>query len=126
MKNITLLLSLFAFLILSPKSMAQEEVPKELLLSTLNSVAHLNLEKEPLDQLLEYNEEFVDRVYEILESDQEDKQKKQLMKALAYTREKELRGFLSKHKTNKYLKLMEDEMRPLTRKEKLLKPLAKG
>ena len=53
MKNITLLLSLFAFLILSPKSMAQEEVPKELLLSTLNSVAHLNLEKEPLDQLLE-------------------------------------------------------------------------
>ncbi|MCA0932180.1 hypothetical protein LCM02_06935 [Lutimonas saemankumensis] len=126
MKNITILLSIFVFSVFSTKSLAQEKVPKELLLSTLNSVAHLNLEKEPLDQLLEYNKDFVERVYEILESDQEDKQKKQLMKALAYTREKELRGFLSKHKTNKYLKLMEDEMRPLTRKEKLLKPIAKS
>ena len=126
MKKVTILLSVFAFLVLSAKSYAQQEVPKELLLSTLNSVSHLNLETEPLNQLLEYNKEFVERVYEILESDQEDKQKKQLMKALAYTREKELRGFLSKHKTNKYLKLMEDEMRPLTRKEKLLKPIAKS
>ena len=126
MKQITILFSVVAFLMLGPKSMAQEEVPKELLLSTLNSVAHLNLEKESLDQLLEYNKDFVERVYEILESDREDKQKKQLMKALAYTREMELREFLSKHKTNKYLKLMEDEMRPLTRKEKLLKPIAKS
>lgn len=126
MKQITILFSVFAFLVLTTKSMAQEEVPKELLLSTLNSVAHLKLESEELNQLLEYNKGFVDEVYEILDGDQEDKQKKQLMKALAYTREKELRGFLSKHKTNKYLKLMEDEMRPLARKEKLLKPIAKS
>ena len=35
---------------------AQEEVPREILLTTLNSVAHLKFENEQVNQLMEYNE----------------------------------------------------------------------
>jgi len=123
MKKITLILTIFAVLALNYKTYAQEEVPKELLLSSLNSVAHLKLENEQVTQLMDYNNGFVDEVYEILESDKEDKYKKKSMKILAEKRENDLRQLFGKHKTNKYLKLMEDELRPLGRKNKLLKPI---
>lgn len=126
MKKITIILSIIAVAAFNVQSYAQEEVPKELLLSGLNSVAHLKLENEQLEQLMEYNKGFVDKVYEILDSEKEDKYKKESMKALAYTREMDLHEFLGKHKTNKYLKLMEDELRPLGRKNKLLKPIIKN
>ena len=123
MKKITVLFIVIAILTLTTKTYAQEEVPKELLLSSLNSVAHLKLENEQVTQLMDYNNGFVDEVYEILDSDKEDKYKKKSMKILAEKRENDLRQLFGKHKTNKYLKLMEDELRPLGRKNKLLKPI---
>ena len=123
MKKITILFSIIAILTLTTKTYAQEEVPKELLLSSLNSVAHLKLENEQVTQLMDYNNGFVDEVYEILDSDKEDKYKKKSMKILAEKRENDLRQLFGKHKTNKYLKLVEDELRPLGRKNKLLKPI---
>ena len=123
MKKMTLILTVIAVITLNFKTYAQEEVPKELLLSSLNSVAHLKLENEQVTQLMDYNKGFVDEVYEILESDKEEKYKKKSMKILAEKRENDLRQVLGKHKTNKYLKLMEDELRPLGRKNKLLKPI---
>ena len=126
MKYIKIIFSLVALLFVSPNLIAQEEVPKELLLSSLNSVAHLKLETDQINQLIDYNKGFVDEIYEILESDKEDKYKKKSLKALSYTRETDLKEFLGKHKTNKYLKLMEDELRPLARKNHLLKEIAKS
>jgi hypothetical protein len=123
MKKITFLLSIITIFIFTSKISAQEEVPKELLLSSLNSVAHLKLENEEITQLMDYNKGFVDEVYEILDSDKEDKYKKKSMKILAEKRENDFRELFGKHKTNRYLKLMEDELRPLGRRNKLLKPI---
>lgn len=121
MKKITLLLILSLFV--TAGSYAQEAVPKELLLSGLNSVAHLKLENEQIMELIEYNKGFVDEIYEVLESDKEEKYKKKSLKILSEKRENDLREFLGKSKTNKYLKLMEDELRPLGKKEHLLKQI---
>ena len=104
---------------------AQEEVPKELLLTTLNNVAHMKWENDQVNQLMEYNKGFVDDIYEVLESDEEDKRKKEKLDVLSYQRQIDLHEFLSKHQTNRYLKYMEDEMKPLTRKNKLLKRISK-
>ena len=123
MKKMTVFISILFTLTFIAKTSAQEEVPKELLLSSLNSVAHLKLENEEITQLMDYNKGFVDEVYEILESDKEDKYKKKSMKILAEKRENDFRELFGKHKTNRYLKLMEDELRPLGRRNKLLKPI---
>lgn len=126
MKKISLILTVIAVLALNYKTYAQEEVPKELLLSSLNSVAHLKLENDQITPLMDYNKGFVDEVYEILDSDKEEKYKKKSMKILAEKRENDLRQLIGKHKTNKYLKLMEDELKPLGRKNNLLKPIIKN
>ncbi|MGI9530625.1 hypothetical protein [Lutimonas sp.] len=133
MKKITLLVAVFTFILSSTPISAQKEpdkkntseVPKELVLSTLNGVSHLKLDNDQITKLMDYNKGFVDEVYEIIESDKEEKYKKKSLQALAYTRETDLREFLGKHKTNHYLKLMEDELRPLGRKDHRLKQIAK-
>ena len=126
MKKSKLLFS-FLFIIASNfNGFAQEEVPKELLLSGLNSVSHLKLENEQITQLMEYNKGFVDDVYDVLESENTDKYKKKTIKTLGEQREIDIREFLGRHKTNKYLKLMEDELRPLGRRNHLLKPIIKS
>ncbi len=60
MKKITLILTVVAVITLNFKIYAQEEVPKELLLSSLNSVAHLKLENDQITQLMDYNKGLVD------------------------------------------------------------------
>jgi len=126
MKKITLILTVIAVITLNFNTYAQEEVPKELLLSSLNSVAHLKLENEQITQLMDYNKGSVDEVYEILESDKDEKYKKKSMKILAEKRENDLRQLIGKRDTNRYLKLMEDELKPLGKKNNLLKPLIKN
>lgn len=123
MKKITLILFVFSLTTASFTTFAQDAVPKELLLSTLNGVAHLKLDNEQINQIMDYNKGFVDEVYEVLESDKEDKYKKKSLKNLAEKRKNDFKEFLGGHKTNKYLKLMEDEMKPLGRREHLLKQL---
>lgn len=125
MKRTTLILLLLLSSAPLFNSFAQETVSKELFLTTLNSVAHLKFEDDQVAKLMEYNEGFADKVFEILESDTEEKLKKEQLDALSYTREVDLHEFLSKHETNKYLKYMEDELRPLVKKNKLLKHIAK-
>lgn len=131
-KNTITLIAFIIFILSNAPMLAQDEpndkntskVPKELVLSTLNSVSHLKLDNDQLTKLMDYNKGFVDEVYEIIESDKEEKYKKKSLKALAYTRETDLREILGKHKTNHYLKLMEDELRPLGRKDHRLKQIA--
>ena len=126
MKKTCFLLSLIVVLIVGAQSYAQETVPKELLLSTLNSVGQLKLSNEKVTQLMDYNKGFVDKVYEILDSEKEDKHKKGSLDGLNYAREKDLRGFLTKKETKHYLKLIQEELQPLTKQDKLLKQIAKA
>lgn len=124
MKKFNRLLSFSIFLFLSVHVLAQKEkVSKELLLSTLNGIASLKLDADQEAQLMEYNQGFVDEIYEILENDQGDKDKKKSLKNLGSIREKDLRKMIGRHKTNKYLKLMEDELKPLKKRDKRLKQL---
>jgi hypothetical protein len=125
MKKTSFLLSLIVVLFIGGNTFAQETVPKELLLSTLNSVGHLKLPNEKVTQLMDYNTGFVDKVYDILNSDVEEKLKKGSLDGLNYAREKDLHVFLTKHETTQYLKLMEDELKPLTKQDKLLKQITK-
>ena len=125
MNKLYLSLSFALFICFPFISTAQETVPREQLLTTLNSVAHLKFENEQVEKLMAYNEGFVDEIYEILESDHEEKHKKELLDALSYSRQIDLHEILTKHETKKYLKYMEDELKPLYHKEKLLKHIAK-
>ena len=127
MKKSNQLLSFLFLILLSVNALAQkEEVPKDLLLSTLNGIAPLKLDTEQETQLMDYNKGFVDEVYAILENDTEDKDKKKALKDLGSVREKDLRGIIGKHKTNKYLKLMEDQLKPLLKRDNRLKQIAKS
>ena len=99
MKKITLILSLVFLINLG--SYAQDTVPKELLLSGLNSVAHLKLENKQVTDLIEYNKGFVDEIYEILDSDKEEKYKKKSLQNLSDKREIDLREIIGKSKTKK-------------------------
>lgn len=125
MKKITLLITIFTLICTVSQTFAQETVPKELLLSTLNSVGELKLPNEKVTQLMDYNKGFVDKVYEILDSGNEDKIKKGSLDGLNYAREKDLHVFLTKGETKDYLKLMEEAMQPLTKQDKLLKQITK-
>ena len=103
MKKCKRLFSFLFFILLGVNALAQkEEVSKDLLLSTLNGIAELKLDADQEKQLIDYNKGFVDEVYVILENDQEDKAKKKALKDLGSVREKDLRGIIGKHKTNKY------------------------
>lgn len=125
MLRLTFLLAVLVTLSTGFQANAQEEVPKDLLLTTLNGVAHLKFENDQVTQLMEYNKGFVDEVYVILDSDKEDKRKKENLDALSVKRESDLHDFLSKRETKKYLKYMEEELRPLVKKNKLLKQISK-
>lgn len=125
MKKTCFVLSLIVVLFIGGNTFAQETVPKDLLLSTLNSVGSLKLPNEKVTQLMDYNTGFVDKVYEILDSESEEKIKKGSLDGLNYSREKDLHVFLTKRETTQYLKLMEDELKPLTKQDQLLKQIAK-
>ena len=81
MKKYNRLLSFLFFVLLGVNALAQkEEVSKDLLMSTLNSVAHVKLDADQEKKLIDYNKGFVDEVYSILDGDQEDKDKKKALK----------------------------------------------
>ena len=125
MLRLTFLLTILVTVGSGLKANAQDLVPRDLLLSTLNGVAPLKFENDQVTQLMEYNKGFVDEVYAVLESDREEKRKKESLGALSDKRDSDLKDFLSKHETKRYLKFMEGELQPLVKKDKLLKQIAK-
>ncbi len=127
MKKFIPYILVFALFFMSAISTAQDkdDVPKELLLSSLNSVGKLKLDNDQITKIIDYNSGFVDEVYDILDSDKEEKQKKKSLEALNNMRKTELKQLIGNSKTKKYLKLMEDELKPLVKKDKRLKPIVK-
>lgn len=117
-----------AFLILavfvaSFNTTAQETVPKEVFLNTINGVNELKLSNYKTSELMEYNTGYADRVYDILESDKTEKDKKAAFKVLKSDKEKDLVDVLGKKDAKKYIKLMEESLKPLIKKDKMLKNL---
>ncbi len=123
MKNITLILTLVLSVFIGTNAYAQETVPKEVLLTTLNGVNSLKLSNLKTTELMDYNKGYVDKVYDITESDKSEKDKKSALEILSNDTEKDLIDLLTKSDYKKYVKLMEEQLKPLTKKNKLFKYL---
>ncbi|MEL4454457.1 hypothetical protein [Lutimonas vermicola] len=121
MKNTTLILAVIVGLCASLQLSAQENVPKEVLLNTMNSVNRLKLSNLKTSELMKYNKIYVDKVYRVLESGKSDNEQKSDLKALANDREKDLTDLIGKSTTRKYAHLMDKEMRLLVHKNRLLR-----
>ncbi len=121
MKKIYLLVSFVMILFSNGQSYAQDIVLREVLLTTLNSVNELKFSNAQIEGLMDYNKGFVDKVYEILDSDKEDKDKKNSLRTLNDQKEDDLRNLLGKSDSKKYIKLMEEQLKPLIKKDKQLK-----
>ncbi len=118
--SITLVL---AFFFSSLTAIAQESVPKEVFLNTINGVNELKLSNYKTTELMEYNKGYSDKVYAILESDKSEKDKKEAFKVLTADKERDLIDLLGKKDAKKYMKLMQDSLHPLIKKNKMLKYL---
>jgi len=123
MKNITFILTLVLSVFIGTNAYAQETVPKEVLLTTLNSVNSLKLSNLKTSELMDYNKGYVDKVYDITEGDKSEKDKKTSLETLSNDTEKDLIDLLGKSDYKKYAKLMEDQLKPLAKKSKLFKYL---
>ncbi len=121
MKKNALLLIIILGLFTTDNLKAQETVPKEVLLNTLNYVNKLKLTNLETSKLMEYNKGYVDEVYDVLESTKSEQDQKEDLKILATVWEKDLIDMIGKSKTSKYFHLMEKELRLLVHKNKLLR-----
>ena len=121
MKKIYLLISFVMILFSTGQTYAQDIVLKEVLLTTLNDVNELDFSNAQIEGLMNYNKGFVDKVYEILDSKKEDKDLKDSLGTLNEQKEKDLQNLLGKSDSKKYIKLMEEQLKPLTKKDKRLK-----
>ena len=75
---------------------AQENVPKSVLLNTLNSVNDLDLSIYKTEELYEYNAKYIDEVYNILNSNKSEKDKISALKTLRNDTEKDLNDLFGK------------------------------
>ena len=69
---LTFVISVFS---LGNTVVAQESVPKSVLLNTLNNVNDLDLSNYKTEELYQYNERYTDDVYDIIDSDKTEKDK---------------------------------------------------
>ena len=123
MKNITFLFILVLSVFIGSSVSAQETVPKEVLLTTLNGVNSLKLSNLKTTALMDYNKGYVDKVYDITESDKTEKDKKAALEVLSNDTEKDLVDLIGKKEYKQYAKLMEEQLKPLAKKSKLFKYL---
>lgn len=125
MKKLSIIIAVLCCFVLVGQIYAQETVPKEILLNTLNSVNSMKkLSNDTTLKLMEYNKGYVDKVYEIIDSNKSDKEIKDAFKSLSAENEKSLIELFGKKGIYKdYVKLMEEELHPLIKEDKHLKYL---
>jgi len=114
---------ILSLLITGFNAVAQESVPKEVFLNTINGVNELKLSNYKTSELMEYNKGYSDKVYAILEGDKTEKDKKEAFKVLTTDKERDLIDLLGKKDAKKYMKLMNESLKPLIKKNKMLKYL---
>lgn len=128
MKKFITTILLVLSLLIANNSFAQDkkeekhDVPKEVLLNTLNSVNSMKkLSNDTVSKLMDYNNGYVDKVYTILSSGKSKGDKNKAFKQLSSENETKLIALFGKKGIYKdYVKLMETELKPLIKKNKEL------
>jgi hypothetical protein len=123
MKKLATLLLFIGITLFANQVNAQDNVPKEMLLTTLNSVNSMTkLSDETIGNLMNYNKSYVDKVYDIIDSGKSNSYIKNAFKELNNQSEKDLTAIFGKKSVyNDYAKLMATQLKPLVKKTNDLK-----
>lgn len=90
-------------------------------MNTLEDVSDLNFDKGKNDALKKHNESFVNDIYDIVDGEKSEEDKKFALKDLKKKNEKGLSDLLGEDGYKKYKKKMKKQLRPYKRKMNLLK-----
>lgn len=121
MKNLMIILVLSVFI--GSNAYAQEAVEKDVFLTTINSVNDLKISNLKTTQLMDYNKGFADSVYVILDGEKSEKDQQKALEALNTSTKSDLDDLLGESLNKKYAKLMQEQLKPLIKKNKLFKYL---
>lgn len=123
MKKITLILFLAVSMVMVNNSYAQlgKIVPKPDLVNSLNDVSDLGFNDDNSKALKKQNDKFVNDLFDIVDGNQSEDDKKLALGNLKKENEKGLTNILGIDGMKSYKKKMKKTMRPYKRKMKLLK-----
>ena len=123
MKKLTQSLLLVILFISVQQSYAQlaSVIPKPDLMNTLGDVADLGFGNDKNDALKKQNENFVNSLFDIVDGDKSEDDKKLALKNLKKENEKSLTDLLGADNIKSYQKKMKKMLRPYKQKMKLLK-----
>jgi len=123
MKKLTQSLWLVILFISVQQSYAQlaSVIPKPDLMNTLGDVADLGFGNDKNDALKKQNENFVNSLFDIVDGDKSEDDKKLALKNLKKENEKSLTDLLGVDNFKSYQKKMKKMLRPYKQKMKLLK-----
>ena len=122
MKSIYFLVFLFFFLgVGTCYSQLGSIIPKPDLVKTLDDVSDLGFSKDQNDKLIEQNESFVNDLFNIVDGDQSEDEKKSALRLLKKENDSKLDNLLGIDGAKKYRKKMKKTLRPYKRKMKLMK-----
>lgn len=96
-------------------------IPKTDMLKMLDDVADLGIKGDKNDQLIKQNESFVNDLFDIIDGDKSENEKKDALKILKKDNENNLTDLLGLDGYKSYKKKMQKMFRPYKRKMKLLK-----
>lgn len=123
MKKLTQSLLLVILFISVQQSYAQlsSVIPKPDLMNTLGDVADLGFGNDKNDALKKHNENFVNSLFDIVDGDKSEDDKKLALRNLKKENEKSLTDLLGADNFKSYQKKMKKMLRPYKRNLKLLK-----
>ncbi|MGB5243216.1 MAG: hypothetical protein WBN28_04740 [Lutimonas sp.] len=123
MKKLSQLLLLLVLFISVQQSYAQlaSIIPKPDLMNTLDDVTDLGFGNDKNDALKKQNESFVNNLFDIVDGDKSEDDKKLALKNLKKENEKNLTDLLGVDNFKSYQKKMKKMLRPYKSKMKLLK-----
>lgn len=120
MKKFTFILA-FVLTAFIGYSVTAQDVTKDELLKTLNNVSDLGLSNEKSSALNNYNDGFVNNVFDITNSNKSEEDKILSLKNLRDNSENELMDILGVDSYKKFKKSMKKQLKPLKRRAKLFK-----
>lgn len=117
------ILSILVFLLTfqSGYSQLSSIIPKPDLIKSLDDVSDLGFSKDKNDKLFEQNESFVNDLFDIVDSDKSEEDKKSALGLLKKENDSKLENLLGIEDAKKYKKKIKKTLKPYTRKMKLLK-----
>jgi hypothetical protein len=119
-KNLAILI-LFLFLSQAGHAQLSEVIPKSDMIKMMDDVSDLGIAGEKNDKLMKQNETFVNDLFNIVDGDQSEEEKKDALALLKKDNEKNLTDLLGDDAFKSYKKKMKKTFKPYKRKMKLLK-----